>query len=217
MRTLLRLSTISAAIGLVSFSALATSAVAQQASPSANASRFGIAVVDVSYIFKNYAQFKNAMETMKTDIQSAEAKLKTEGQSLEALAEKAKSYQPSSDEFKQIDEEVARKKADLSIKMGRIRKDFQEREAKVYYDTYVQVRNMVQYYAQQNNIGLVLRFNGDQINPNNPKAVLSGINQLVVSQNNIDITPDILALLNGGGGSPAGVAPSASRAGQPRR
>lgn len=217
MRTLLRYATISAAIGLVSFSSLATNAVAQQAaSPSANATRFGIAVVDVSYVFKNFSQFKNAMEGMKTDIQQAEAKLKTEGQSLEAMAEKAKTYQPSSAEFKQLDEEVARKKADLSIKMSRIRKDFQEREAKVYYETYTQVRNMVQYYAQQNNIGLVLRFNGDQINPNNPKAVLSGINQLVVSQNNIDITPDVLALLNGGG-APGGVAPAASRAGQPRR
>ncbi|MEM8944703.1 MAG: OmpH family outer membrane protein [Planctomycetota bacterium] len=217
MRTLLRFTAISAAIGLVSLSSLGTVARAQQAvSPSANATRFGIAVVDVSYIFKNYSQFKAAMEGMKNDIQSAESKLKTEGESIEAMAEKAKQYQPSSAEFKQLDEEVARKKADLSIKMSRIRKDFQEREAKVYYETYLQVRNTVQYYAQQNNIGLVLRFNGDQINPNNPKAVLSGINQLVVSQNNIDITPDVLALLNRGG-SPGGAAPSASRPAQPRR
>lgn len=218
MRTLLRLTTISAAIGLVSLSFMTANAVAQQAaaSPSANATRYGIAVVDVSYIFKNYSQFKGSMDGMKNDIQAAEAKLKTEGQSIEAMAEKAKQYQPSSAEFKQLDEEVARKKADLSIKMGRIRKDFQEREAKVYYETYMTVRNTVQYFAQQNNIGLVLRFNGDQINPNNPKAVLSGINQLVVSQNNIDITPDILALLNRGGAG-GGVAPAASRAGQPRR
>lgn len=210
MRTSVRISAATATIGLVlccSFSAFAQ----QQVSPSANATRFGIAVVDVSYIFKNYGGFKSQMESMKNDIQSAESKLKTEGESLEAMVEKAKQYQPNSNEFKQIDEQVARGKADLTIKMQRIRKDFQEREAKVFYETYLQVRSTVQHYAQQNNIGLVIRFNGDQIDPNNPKAVLSGINQLVVSQNNIDITPDVLALLNRGG-APGGAAPAASRA-----
>lgn len=215
MKALLRSATISAAIGLVSLSSFATSAIAQT-SPSANATRFGIAVVDISYIFKNYAQFKTAMNGMKTDIQQAESKLKAENSSIEALAEKAKQYQPSSDEFKQLDEEIARKKAELSIKMSRIRKEFVEREAKVLYDTYMQVKNTVQYYAQQNNIGLVVKFNGDPINASNPKAVQIGINQLVVSQNNIDITPAVLELLNRGG-SPAGVAPTASRTAPARR
>jgi len=63
---------------------------------------------------------------------------------------------------------------------------------------------------------LVLRFNGDQINPNRPEEILKAINKPVVSQNNIDITPDVLALLNRGG-SPGGVAPAAGRAGQTRR
>ena len=74
----------------------------------------------------------------------------------------------------------------------------------------------MEYYAQQNNIGLVLRFNGDQVNPDRPEAILKAINKPVVSQNNIDITPDVLALLNRGG-SPGGVAPAANQGGTQRR
>ncbi len=217
MRTSLGFALFTAAIVSILSSSLDTSAVAQQpaASPSANASRFGIAVVDVNYIFKNYSQFKSAMEGIKSDIQQAEVSLKTAREAIQAKEEQAKNYKPSSPEFKELDEDLARQKADFNIKAGRTRKDFQEREAKVYYQTYLQVSSTVQYYAQQNSIGLVLKFNGDKINPDRPDAILKAINKPVVSQNNIDITPDILALLNRGG-SPGGAAPAASRAVQPR-
>jgi hypothetical protein len=77
---------------------------------------------------------------------------------------------------------------------------------------------MVKYYAQQHSIGLVLRFNGDKVDPNRRESVLRAINDPIVHQNNIDITPDSLALLNrGGGASQDGVAPAARRGGPTTR
>ena len=191
------------------------SAFAQQTSPSANVSRFGIAVVDVSFVFKKYSHFTSAMESLKQEMQATDVQLKGDRDAIQAKEEKARQYNPSAPEFKQLDEEIARLKADLQLKVGRARKDILEREAKVYYQTYMEVTQAVQYYSQQNNLGLVLRFDGDPIDPNNPKAILQGINKTVVHQNAIDITPDVLALLNKGG-APTGSAPSAS-ARQPSR
>jgi Skp family chaperone for outer membrane proteins len=201
----------------VLFAAVALPATAQQpASPSANATRYGIAVVDINYIFKNFAAFNASMEGIKADIQQAETGLKKDRESIQAKEEQAKQYQPSSPEFKQMDEELARLKADFNIRAGRTRKDFQEREAKVYYQTYLQVSSTVQSFAQQNNIGLVLRFNGDPVNPDRPEAILKAINKPVVSQDNIDITPDVLAMLNRGGAA-GGMAPAANQGGAQRR
>jgi len=76
----------------------------------------------------------------------------------------------------------------------------------------MEVTQAVEHYARQRNLGLVLRFDGDPIDANNPKAILQGINKTVVHQNGIDITPDVRDLLNSGG-APTGVAPAA-RAGQ---
>jgi Skp family chaperone for outer membrane proteins len=205
VRTLL-LSTI-VSVCFISFTG---NAFAQNASPSANATRFGIGVVDVSYIFKNYTQFKTSMDGMKTEMEAAEGKLKAQRDAIVSKEEQRNQYKPGAPEFKQMDEDIARLKADFNLAAGRIRKDFLEREAKVYYQTYLEVSDAVKYYAQQHNIGLVLRFNGDQINPNLREDVLRAINKPVVIQNNIDITPDVLALLNRSGGA-AGVAPSASR------
>jgi len=187
-------------------------ALAQQSGPGANVSRFGIGVVDVTYVFKKYSRFSTAMEAMKKEMQAAEAGLKGERDGIQAKEEQAKSYNPSSPEYKQIEEDVVRLKADFNIKAGRIRKDFLEREAQVYYQTYMEVAKAVEHYAQQHELGLVLSFNGDPINPNRRENILQAINQTVVHQNGIDITPAVLALLDRQ--SSLGSAPAAS-AGQP--
>ena len=197
----------------------ASSVVAQQQNPAgANSTRFNIAVVDVSYIFKNYQQFRSSMDAMKKEMESAEGELKAERGQVQTREEQRTSFKVGSPEFKKIDEDIARLKAEFNLKAGRIRKDFLEREAKVYYQTYLEVSNMVKYYAQQHSIGLVLRFNGDLVDPNRRESVLRAINDPIVHQNNIDITPDILALLNRGDGATAGgVAPTASRGGPATR
>ena len=147
---------------------------------------------------------------MKSEMETAEGKLKSDRDAIAAKGRTAQQYNTGAPEYKQMDEEIARLKAEFNLTAGRIRKDFLEREAKVYYQTYLEVGNAVKYYAQQHNIGLVLRFNGDQVDPNLREDVLRAINKPVVHQNNIDITPDVLALLNRGGGR-RGAAPVAGR------
>lgn len=192
-----------------------SAAVAQQQNPAgSNSSRFNIAVVDVSYVFKNYQQFRTSMDAMKEEMTSAEGQLKSERDQVQSRESERADFKVGSPEFKKLDEDIARLKAEFNLKAGRIRKDFLEREAKVYYQTYLEVSNIVKYYAQQHDIGLVLRFNGDQIDPNRRESVLRAINDPIVNQNNIDITPDILALLNRNNESASGgVAPSAGRGG----
>lgn len=182
---------------VTSFSSLAVAQ--QQSGPSANAPRYGYAVVDVTYIFKNFTKFNSQMEQMKSSMEAADTQLKTDRDTVASKEQAREQYNPGSPEFKQVDEEIARLKAEFQLKAGKIRRDFLEREAQVYYSTFMEVSNAVQYYAQQHNIGMVLRFNGDSIDPNNREDILRAINKPVVFQNNVDITPDVLALLNRGG------------------
>ena len=188
----------------------ASEVVAQGASPSANATRFGTAVVDVSYIFKNYSRFDSAMKGLKAEMEQIDGELKSERAAIASKEEQRKTLNPGTPDFNKLDEEIARATADFQLKAGRIRKQFLEKEAKVYYQTYQQVSAAVQQYAQSHNIGLVLRFNGDQIDPNVREKILHAINKPVVYQNNIDITPDVLALLNRGGAA-SGLSPTATR------
>ncbi len=107
-------------------------------------------------------------------------------------------------------------KAAFQLKMTRLRKDFLEREAKVYYETFQEVDQAVAYYAQNMGIGLVVRFNSEAPDPNVREDILRAINKPVVYQDQINITDDVLAMLNARNGQPAaGAQPPAAAAARP--
>lgn len=162
----------------------------------ANASKYGIAVVDISYIFKQHTRFRATMDSMKKEMETIEAELKADREKIAQSEQQRNTYNVGSAEYKQLDEEVARMMAEFNLKMGRLRKDFLEREAKVYYQTYLEVVDAVNYYAKRQNIGLVLRFNGEPVDQNRREDVLREINKPVVAHDQIDITPDVILLLN---------------------
>jgi Skp family chaperone for outer membrane proteins len=167
-----------------------------QNSWSANASKHGVAVIDISYIFKKHDRFKATMESMKKEMESTEADLKAERDKIAQKEEQRNTYNPGSAEYKQMDEQLARDMSEFNLKMTKIRKEFLEREAKVYYQTYTEISQAVSVYAQRHDIGLVIRFNGEPVDPNKRDDVLREINKPVVFQNQVDITPDVLAMLN---------------------
>ncbi len=195
---------------------------AQPAAPGhgANAAKYGIAVVDISFIFKNYPGFTSQIEGLKAEMEAADGKLKADRDRLVQMEEQRNTLKPGSPEFKQIDEQLAHLKAEFQIKQGTVRRDFLEREAKVYYQTYMDVSAAVKSYATQHGIGMVLRFNGDAVDPAQREDVMRAIMQPIVHQNNIDITPDVLAVLGVdirtiGAAKPA--VPMATRPTQPAR
>ena len=192
MRTLV-LSTV--LVTLTFFGTHSTPAMAQHPL-GINATKYQIAVVDIGYIFKKHERFRAALEDMKKEMATIEEELKRDRTAIEQKEEQRNSYNVGTPEYTQIDDEAARMKADFSLKMTKIRKEFLEREAKVYYQTYLEMNDAVKYYAQRHDIGLVLRFNGEQPDPNRREQILQAINNPVVFQNQIDITGDILQVLN---------------------
>jgi Skp family chaperone for outer membrane proteins len=162
----------------------------------ANAQKHGIAVVDISYIFKNHKRHQATIDAMKAEMTTTEAELKADSEKIRQMEEQRNAYNVGAPEYKQLDEELARNIAEFKLKMDRLRKDFMEREAKIYFQAYLEVNDAVKYYAQRHDIGLVIRFNGERVDANRREDVLREINKTVVFQNQIDITPDVLALLN---------------------
>lgn len=195
-----------AAASVALLSVVGTSTLAQAQSPSphgANAQKHGIAVVDISYIFKNHKRHQAAIEGMKTEMTSTEGELKADSEKIRGMEEQRNTFNPGAPEYKQLDEELARNIAEFKLKMDRLRKGFMEREAKAYYQAYLEVNDAVMQYATRHDIAIVIRYNGDKPDPNRREDVLREINKTVVFQNRIDITPDVLALLNRDAGQPA--------------
>ncbi len=167
-------------------------------------------MIDVAYIFKNHARFNQQMTDMKRDIEAFDAHMQEQSKTLQQKQEKMTAFAPSSNEFKKLDEELAKMKSDFQITVQSKKRDFLEAEARVYYNVYKEVEEAVVVFAQRHGIRLVLRFTGDEMKPDDRNSILQGVNKPVLYQDHLDITMDILNKLNAGATPPAnGVAPPA--------
>ena len=85
------------------------------------------------------------------------------------------------------------------------------KEAQLYYNTYLEVQSVVASFAKQNNITLVLRFDSSPIDQTNRASVSAGVNRFIVYQNSLDITELITKQVNGGVAQAANQSGTANR------
>ena len=156
-----------------------------------------VAVVDVGYIFKNHARFKAEMDRMKDQVMAAENTLKGERDRINGLMEQIKGFNPGTPEFKKLEAEIAKAQGDFNVSAQLQKKEFMDQEAKVYLQVYTEVEKAVEQFAREHRIAIVHRFDGDPVDNSDRNQILRGITKpMVYIEPGIDITPDILKMLN---------------------
>ena len=157
------------------------------------------AVIDVGYIFKNHARFKAAMDKMKDEVLAAENALKAERDRINGLMEQLKGFNVGTPEYKKLEAEVAKAQGDFNVNAQLQKKDFMDREAKVYMQVYSEIEQAVSQFARQHGIAVVHRFDGDPVDSSDRNRILGNITKSIVFHDpQVDITPDILRMLNAG-------------------
>ncbi len=156
-----------------------------------------VAVVDIGYIFKNNAAFKQQLDAVGAEIKAFEEQMNAQRSAIMAERKQLEDYDPASAQYRQLEESIARKMSDLNVSAQLKKKDVLQKEAKIYFDSYNQISAVVTQVANQYNISLVLRYDSEQIDPANRQSVLKGLNRYVVYQNQLDITSVVLKQLPG--------------------
>jgi Skp family chaperone for outer membrane proteins len=157
-----------------------------------------VAVLDINEVFEKNIKFKAAMDEIRDDIKGYEASVVEKRKQASAMNEKLAEYQPGSQEYKSLETQLAQMAADMQVDMAMKKREFMEREAKLYYSAYMDTLQQVGDFASRYNISLVLRFNGEEIDPKERGSVLQGVNRAVVYQRNLNITDQIVQELNRG-------------------
>jgi len=151
-----------------------------------------VALLDVSYLFEKLPHFKAYMQQVTDDAQKAQDEVKREEQEIKKLAESAEAVR-GTPKFKAIEEEITRRRGDLAVKIELQRRNFQQRQAKIYLSVYKEVQDQASLVCSQYGYDIVLRFNGDPVDAENPQSVLTYINRPVVwYAEQRDITPFVL-------------------------
>jgi Skp family chaperone for outer membrane proteins len=155
-----------------------------------------VALVDISQVFKNHERFKMRTEEIRKEIKDYEAQMNEKRKVLTEKRNGLTNFKVGSPEYERLEAEIAREITNLEVEVNSKRRDILEREAKVYYETYLEVQNAVTAFCSRHNISLVLRFDGESIDPNDRASVLRGVNRAVVYQDRINITTEILKMVN---------------------
>jgi len=148
-----------------------------------------VAIIDLSYVFKNYTKFNEMTASMKRQVEAADAQLKGRQEELKKIAEQFSSLPLGSPERNKLEEQATQMDADIKVEIATQRKDFLRQEAQIYYNVYQEVQETIKTYCERNGILLVMRFNGEPPDPNNPQEVMQDLNKAVVYYHRaIDIT-----------------------------
>jgi len=167
-----------------------------QAQPQRPAGGTNIALIDVSYVFKNHKVFKDRGELIKKEVKDYDGHLVEQKKVLTEKRNGLSQFKPGSPDYEKLEAEIAHEGANLEVEAQMKRSDILEKEARLYYETYMEMLKVVEQFCGPRRIGLVLRFDGDEIDANDRASVFRGVNRAVVYQDGIDITQDILELLN---------------------
>jgi hypothetical protein len=149
-----------------------------------------VALIDIEYVFKNHARFK------QQDVEAFDREVGEERKSLNTMKERRDAFSVGSPEYKRAEEEMARLMAGLQVRSQLKKKEMLEREAKVYYDTFMEITKEVAKLADQYGICLVLRFEGQELDPRDPNSVSAGLRRQVIYHRNLNLTPQVLERLN---------------------
>lgn len=165
---------------------------------SARATNSGpVAMLDLTKVFKNHERFVERSEELRAEVSSAEHALKQDRDAYASLERELKTLVKGTEEYQRMTAEMKKTADALKANVQRQKDEFLRKEATLYYEIYEQVQAAVREYATSHDIRLVLRFNGDRIDRSKPAQVLQELNKSVIYHSGIDITNDILDMLNG--------------------
>lgn len=156
-----------------------------------------IAVIDLNYIFSQHIRFKQMREDLRRDIEAANNEFRANRVQLQKMVENLEGLNRASPEYKQQEEDAAKRESELKLQASLLKRDFDEREARIWFTIYKEVMEQVRYYADKHGILLVLQFKGDEPDESEPASIQQNLVAVVLHHNRaIDITPFILDLVN---------------------
>jgi Skp family chaperone for outer membrane proteins len=155
-----------------------------------------VAVLDVAKVFKEHQGFDAKMKAIKSEAEGLKAQIQQQQDAIKSEAQELGNYEPGSPDRNQLEATLEQKQAALRTKARQAEADLLNREAKIYYDTYQQMKSIVSSLASQHGISLVLRFDSGPIDSTNRPEVIKGVNRAVVFHRRLDLTKMVIGQMN---------------------
>ena len=164
-----------------------------------------ICIVDVSRIFESHQGFNAQLEGLKQAAEQYKVRLQDLGQQLRAKSERLQDFSPSSEEYRQLENELASTSANLEVERRAKTREFVQLEARLHFDTYVEISRLIAQLCEQNGFRLAMRFDSTPMTLDDPQSIPQRINgSIVYFQPQKDITDSVIRMVNQAGQAQVG-------------
>jgi len=166
--------------------------------PPANASLpHKVGLIDMAHVFKHYKKFESLRDDLKAEVQDIETQAKEIQQQGVALQSQMKAFQEGTKEFTKLEQDIGKKQVEFESFKRSSQRELLKKEAAIYLQVYNETSEAVKKYADYFHYTLVMRFNREELDSENPQALLNGMNrQVVYHRTEDDITISVLDYLN---------------------
>lgn len=156
-----------------------------------------VGLIDMAFVFKNYKKFETLREDLKVEIAESEEKAKVMQKETAELQGQLKQFQEGSPEYTKVEKQLVNKAAEFENFRRQMSREFLKKESQIYLQVYNEVSKMVEKYAVFYKYTLIMRFNREDLDTENPTQLLQGMNrQVVYYRGDDDITQPVLESLN---------------------
>ncbi len=165
-----------------------------------------VVLLDVNYAFKNYPPLTEAMLEMKAEVDETEAAVQARKQEIEDKRAQLAVLEVGSATHTALTKEIASAHAQLAADVEVQRQLFLRKEAGIYLRVFEEMQAACEAYARPRGLGMIIRFNDDPINRNDPQDVLRCLQRPIVwHDGRLDITRAVLEIMKANAAaSPAG-------------
>jgi outer membrane protein len=156
-----------------------------------------VGLIDMAHVFKNYKKFESLRDELKVKITASEEHAKQMATSIKQLQEEMKSLKETSSDYTEKESQLASATADFEAFRRATQREILKEESAIYHIVYMEVADAVRRYSNHYGYTLVLRFNREDLNPDDPQGLIQGMNrQVVFYRLEDDMTESVLDHLN---------------------
>ena len=162
----------------------------------ANPSQAGqmVGLIDMARIMKEHPQIKQVQDTSKSNVASLKKYVNEQQETLRSLYERLSEFNPGTQEYKSLEGQITKRKAEVQAQLELSQKDLAQRKARDYHTVYTGIVAEVEAVAKARGLLMVIQYNGTKINQEIPDHVMMEMTKQVVWFNrNLDITDEVLA------------------------
>ena len=141
-----------------------------------------VALIDIGKVFKSHPNFSAELAKLKAEADQFKMQAdRVRADMMQRAEELRKSeLKPGSERYKEIESQMAQEAAKIDVEQKSRLRELMTREAKLHFDTYKQVSAVIRDFCQPQQIQLVLRYNSQGMNPENPQSIMDKVNGSVV-------------------------------------